>query len=383
MRNKLLPLAAAPVAALTFGIFATNSVSAASYTLNQTSITAAIADPGNAHDGITCDDSEYSCDLAAGDWTLGSDVDMDSSYYSLYLTNSISLTGSSSYTLTGGIVVKSAETTISNLNVVGNIYSSGTTSVVNLYSNTVSGALGANSGTLNVFSGTYTNDTNDAVNVGDNATVNIYGGTFTTQGTSSATVAVANDSTSASTLRISGGTFNGYLAIIADNEAGYAEGPVNIYISGGTFNGDACGLFVADPSLNTIVLSGGTYNGTYGILAYGDSTSVLTNLLASGYYYTNSAMSVDDDSSGDAIVYITGNTTVTTNATNDDTDESSSTSSSSSSSDSDSSTSVGTPDSGYMTGEANASSGILASAAAATVLAGTALATKKKISKRA
>ncbi len=402
-------LVATPIVALGGGIlvnsaaFTAPSASAASHTLTQNSFTAAIA--GTATDGVTCVAADQYCLLEAGDYTLGGNIDLTAATagddYELYFS-----TGNTTFDLNGkaltmgdfafiGGDATNKTVTIKNGSITGIIapvYGSFTLSGLEF-----TGAISATASTLNIVSGTYTSDNNLSVIMpGNDSTINISGGTFSTTGFGIPTIMMSNDEDdTTNTLNISGGTFTSTsgVAIDLNNEEGYAEGPVVVNISGGSFTGANGGLHVMDPSLNTIKLTGGTFTATGtddtagAIVAWDGQISSVRGFLGTGYMYTNSTITTKPVYGGAVnVAYIGGTTTVKLPASDDDDEEGATTdetSSETSSESSESTESVGTPDSGRVTSEGgSATASALATVGAATAITSAAYLAKKHFAKK-
>ena len=357
---------------------------------------AAIADAGTSTNGITCDDTDFSCVLEAGDYTLGGNINLAKATlgttedYSLYFS-----TGSTSLDLGG----KSLTMGDFSTSIIGGDAPNKTVSIKNgtlsgvllpAYGNITlsgldfNGVIGAALATVNITSGTYTSD--NALSVimsgGGGGTYNISGGTFKTTGDGIPVINMNNgDADNANTLNITGGTFtaNG-VAIDLSNEPGFAEGPVVLNISGGTFTGTSGGLQVIVPSLNTVNLTGGTFtatgtgDGVGAIVTFDGLTSSISGFLGAGYEYTNDEILVKSLGFGGDIAYIAGTTTV--QAVGSGSEEEAATSE-----DAATGESVGTPDSGALTTKSNgdaSASGFVAVMVASLIATGVYFATRKK-----
>ena len=324
--KKLSSIAAATAVA---GLSALTAmpVAAASTTITTADFAEAIAAPGTATaKGITCNAMDAYCVLS-DEYIFGEDIDFDTLGYALELSGNTKL-DLGGYTLTGNIQTdffNSTNATITNGSISGAIHSY--MSTLTLSGLTLDGNIEIYRSTLNITDGTYVSDNAGAViGVGPGSTVTISGGTFRNN-VDGVAISAFNDEEYPIVINISGGSFfsAGWAAIDLSNENidphFSATGPVTLNVSGGDFKGAAAGLFVVDPSLNTVSLSGGTFTTTDAanggaIVAYAGGTDGILGMLASGYSYTVNSDILEGEYGK---VYIPSTTTVANGAATDNT----------------------------------------------------------------
>ncbi len=277
--------------------------------------------------------------FGAGDYTLGENITFDSQEQLVFDgASSFDLSGK---TLSGGdisnfdgvIKVKSGILTISGGTISGRTNVAGGTVTINNLTNT--GTTNITGGTVVINSGIFSADMESAIYAGGASNITINGGTFTS----------AQD--------------KGLEAIHWGDDTFDFSGVLKI--NGGTFTGNTHGLLVGDSSQTpNITLAGGTFkytgtNETFGAIGVSSldeiPTSVLNDLLASGYSYSDATATVASEYIYTAV--LTGRSVTVTggNIDPDDQDSESASTDDSTTGSSSSTTSVGTPDSGFSTNE--------------------------------
>ena len=298
---KKLSILTTPAIVLGVGVLCAPQALAVGYTLNQTNVDAAVAAAGHNTDGIFCDDGGGQfCTLDEGDWTQEGDVAMpviDDSVtpvmrWGLVLQNDVNISNPDGGTITGNIAISADEATLNNLDVTGSVAIQNADAEVTINGGSYTVPDGSSMGALYV----------------DNAkTVTINNADFAAGGASAAYIGAGD-------ININGGSFTSEV-----DKGIEVFGFNSLNITGGTFTGGAAGLaFEHIQDGSTVSLSGGTFTGTgangKAILSGNtDDTSTITNMLASGYHFTNGTIETDTQPGmgGGDYVYIAGTTTVT------------------------------------------------------------------------
>lgn len=367
---KKLSILTAPAIALGVGILCAPQALAAGYTLNQTNVDAAVAAAGRNTEGIFCDDSGGQfCTLNEGDWTQEGDVEMpviDDSVtpamrWGLVLQNDVNISNPDGGTFTGNIAISADEATLNNLDVTGDVTIQNADAEVTI-----------NGGSYTVPDGSWSG----ALNVDNAKTVTINNADFAAGGASAVYV-------SGGDITINGGSFT------SEGDKGIELFGFNsLNITGGTFTGGAAGLaFEHIPDGSTVSLSGGTFTGTgangKAILSGNtDDTSTITNMLASGYHFTNSTIATEDGLGGGA--YIAGTTSVVSDSASEEETAGEEAKTTEADTTAETTSGVGSPNTGAYTaeeGSANSSSILVIMTTVLMTLAGAVLV--KKHSKRA
>ena len=292
---KKLSFLTKPAIALGVGVLcAPQALAVSSYTLNQTNINAAAAAAGHNTGGIFCDDGgENFCKLnEEGNWIQEGDIDLTTVEINagtpirgLVIQDNVNISNPDNATIKGNIdVTGAANVTLTDLNLTGNLNIANADAEV-----TIDG-------------GTYTSpEMSGALNVENSKSVTVNNATFSTGDDNGASAAYI----SGGDITITGGSFTSN----GDNGVEFSNSISSLNISGGTFSGGATGIAFGGTPTGTISLTGGTFTGTGTdgraiMVLGGDDTSVISNMLASGYHFTNDTIESDDG------VYIAGTTTV-------------------------------------------------------------------------
>ncbi|MBQ3352061.1 hypothetical protein IJG91_00110 [Candidatus Saccharibacteria bacterium] len=419
--KKAKLLIAAMFMAVTLGLPA-KAVFAAAITITQADLATACS--GTPTKGITCSTTDERYTLAAGEYVLGSDLDLG--------TYNLGLSGAGNYILNlGNHVITSAVNTAKNSSTITVVNSGKTTAIKNgKIANTGMGGgtalsiggsiatisdvtLSSNADTaeINNFGTTAANVTfnnvvsNKHINVMGDSTLTINSGTYSGDMMGAVSTSLAFDpitfeyNDDGGHLIINGGTFAsaassaiyangiGKKASVEINGGSFTSegdtgmevlGAKSVKVTGGTFTGKEAGLRLAE--YTSVVLSGGTYKATGTEVDNGAITMLATNesklstLLAAGYKYTDGAAAMGT-LFGEPLAYLTSkNVSVvsTSTSTNDETNTEDTTSSNT----------IGAPDSGRNTKETSATTSALVSILASSVLLGGIYAGKKHFAKK-